>query len=894
MMTDCFPETFEDFEDIDIEGLEEELAMVDFENNFDNYVANYYKFNPDTLMPLLFLALAARDRIRVSQNPSQVEGAYRSFPLLEMKNLNWVKEDIKLRRKISSLISRGYTSVDIEFDLDIQTAAAYTIFVKNDEETVVQEHHHRIGRLIDHRDDRVSFMMHQKYSALRLVRFLISNKNFVKKDFANLYHKVLVKSGLQPERPRLVVANAITALAEYSGEGTVYVPFAGVGIVGAMLGPLAGDRLYVDGDANPKLLACGRLLNYGMGGNNSHFKFRDSLQWLSTGPLELVISTYRGFPSGKSAFSFSYEKSMETLSETGKYIGVIPSSTLFESDQKNHPEVLDTIKDSVDKDYLDTIVLMPFNESIVLFRKNKPTPGKVRIYSRLNSFVQAVSLESMLKDESCAKVVSCKEISRKKYRLKSFVVTELRKSQGREVVSASEFLSRLKRKVYPTDSMDYREKAMLMVDRDVMYETLPVYWNEGTYRQSFSELFDPVYRLDAQSMIINSKGAIEPRFFDPEDGPVFFEDGFAFGLKPGANINWLRNELEKPYVQDQLYPYGKDTMLPNKITEDAILSLKFYKPVTEEEREKKKRLAIGYILNDPMASMEYKILGYCSNGAFGITYRALQKDLRNGDTSEVVLKEFFLSTRSQCYRDGDKVCVKKGFEENFDLHRDGFRKEAGILMSLGQDSKNHIMKVLNCFDSEKTGTSYYVMNNYRNGSLFNLMERTSVLDEAKVIEHVVKPLAQALHIVHANNILHLDIKPENIMLDDNMDATLTDFGIAKSYDKGGQQLDENAPLGTREFAAPEQWGEGHLVKFAKPTDIYGLGGTLYYLLSGLDPHSVTTYSNEDEDLRDTMSCSDQTKDAVVKCLMTSPEARPQNVQEFLNLFPGCENIKLTV
>ncbi|MCQ2145994.1 MAG: SAM-dependent methyltransferase, partial [Bacteroidales bacterium] len=447
MLTDALPGLVEDFldmEDFDFAELEEELAIVDFQRDFDDFLDNYYKFNTANSMPLLFLALAARNRIRVTQNHTPVEGAYRSFSLQEMKDLNWVKEDAKLRKRISSLLRRGYASVDIEFDLDIQTAAVYSIFVKNDEETVVQEHHHRIGRLIDHRDDLVSYRMHQKYSALRLVRFLINHKSYVSKTFINLYHKVLVKSGLQPERPRLVVANAISALAEYSGNGTVYVPFAGIGIVGAMLGPKAGDRLYVDGDPNPKLLACGRLLNYGMGGNNAHFELRNSLQWISVKPLELVISTYRGFPGGKSAFSFSYEKSMESLSDSGKYIGVIPSSTLFESDQKSHPEILETIKEAVDNDYLDTIIIMPFNETIVLFRKNKPIPGKVRLFDRRNSFVQAISIELMLQDPTCVKVISCREIVKKKYRLKPFVVKEPRQYAGRKIVRASEYIARLK------------------------------------------------------------------------------------------------------------------------------------------------------------------------------------------------------------------------------------------------------------------------------------------------------------------------------------------------------------------------------------------------------------------------------------------------------------------
>jgi hypothetical protein len=88
---------------------------------------------------------------------------------------------------------------------------------------------------------------------------------------------------------------------------------------------------------------------------------------------------------------------------------------------------------------------------------------------------------------------------------------------------------------------------------------------------------------------------------------------------------------------------------------------------------------------------------------------------------------------------------------------------------------------------------------------------------------------------------------------------------------------------------------GAMVRFGPQPDIFGLSATIYNLITQSRPHPIKDFSDEDEDLRELMNmenCSEPFINAVIAGLQASASSRPENAQAFLNLFPGCEDIKL--
>ena len=125
---------------------------------------------------------------------------------------------------------------------------------------------------------------------------------------------------------------------------------------------------------------------------------------------------------------------------------------------------------------------------------------------------------------------------------------------------------------------------------------------------------------------------------------------------------------------------------------------------------------------------------------------------------------------------------------------------------------------------------------------------------------------------------------------------MTDFGVAKQYDDEGSIINRSGVHGTSDFAAPEMHVDGSaMIKFGSEPDIFSLSATLYHIMTNYYPHPIQYNSDEDRDLRQYMKeakVSNKFADAIVAGLQAAAPARPTNAQEFLNMFPGYENVKL--
>jgi len=136
---------------------------------------------------------------------------------------------------------------------------------------------------------------------------------------------------------------------------------------------------------------------------------------------------------------------------------------------------------------------------------------------------------------------------------------------------------------------------------------------------------------------------------------------------------------------------------------------------------------------------------------------------------------------------------------------------------------------------EADGTYYIAMRFVEGGTLQQLIKREGALSPVRSA-HIVQQLASALDYAHRKSLVHRDVKPSNIMLGDEDDVTLADFGIARAAE-GTRLTQTGLVVGTPEYMSPEQ-ARGEEVDYR--TDIYSLGVVTYEMLAGRVPFAGTT------------------------------------------------------
>ncbi len=151
-----------------------------------------------------------------------------------------------------------------------------------------------------------------------------------------------------------------------------------------------------------------------------------------------------------------------------------------------------------------------------------------------------------------------------------------------------------------------------------------------------------------------------------------------------------------------------------------------------------------------------------------------------------------------------------------------FRREA---RSVAQLSHPHIVGVIDA--GEEDGRPYIVFEYVEGETLKDRIRRMGRLPVDEAIAYAIE-IARALSAAHARHIVHRDVKPQNVLIDEEGSAKVTDFGIARSLDEEGLTADGRV-LGTTDYVSPEQ-ALGHDVN--GQSDIYSLGVVLFEMLTG--------------------------------------------------------------
>lgn len=281
-------------------------------------------------------------------------------------------------------------------------------------------------------------------------------------------------------------------------------------------------------------------------------------------------------------------------------------------------------------------------------------------------------------------------------------------------------------------------------------------------------------------------------------------------------------------------------------------------------------LPIGTILRGT-----YRIDSYISSGGFGNTYKATNIAFKEC----VAIKEFFM--RGVSVRQDDNTTVSVSNTDNkdtFAAQLEKFKKEARRIRKLDNP---HIVKVYDLF--EENGTAYYVMDFINGGSLAHLLKKTGQPMSERGVLTILPQILDALDGAHKANILHLDLKPANIMIDQDGQVKLIDFGASKQLNVSGGATASTAVGFTQGYAPLEQM-EGMSDKFGPWTDFYALGATLYTLLTNRRPPLPSDIDDDETEdkhcaLPFTNNVSYKTKLLVVWLMSTKRKTRPQNHEQ---------------
>ena len=279
-------------------------------------------------------------------------------------------------------------------------------------------------------------------------------------------------------------------------------------------------------------------------------------------------------------------------------------------------------------------------------------------------------------------------------------------------------------------------------------------------------------------------------------------------------------------------------------------------------------------------SFVYQIDNVLGQGSFGITYLASIKingALGSIDVNvKVTVKEFFMANFN-----GRQGCtVTSGSQDGmYGYYKHKFTQEA---INLSKLHHPNIVNVLEAF--EENNTVYYAMEYIDGGSLDKKIEQNQKLSEKQCME-LTKQIGSAVSFMHDNMMLHLDLKPSNIMLKQNGDAVLIDFGLSKQYTENGEpETLTKVGGGTPGYAPLEQISYRDGKGFPVTMDVYALGGTMYKMLTGVRPPEASDILEDGFPLQEltNRNVSEHTAVVIAKAMMPKRSERYQSVMDMIN------------
>lgn len=334
--------------------------------------------------------------------------------------------------------------------------------------------------------------------------------------------------------------------------------------------------------------------------------------------------------------------------------------------------------------------------------------------------------------------------------------------------------------------------------------------------------------------------------FDNEEGLIRFIDACINGNSS------LSGDAPKKSATFDAYNINETTVLNNFSTTSPLQSGVVQPPVMPPKTASE--LKPGEVLYG-----KYEILTRIGKGGFSNVYLANDKKINR----RFAVKEY----------------IKKG-SKDFEAVLDSIKKEVSFLKYCNHPA---IPAIIDTFENT---SSYIIVMNYVEGStLKNILETTGPQPEYLVID-IATQLCNFLDYIHSlpNPIIYRDMKPANIMLDPDGMVKIVDFGTTREYKMNS--LEDTTCLGTRGYAAPEQYGG--MGQTDARTDIYGLGVTLYHLVTGQDP-AMPPY--EIQPIRSiNPALSKELETIIKKCTCNDPSQRYQSAKELMKALESVDSV----
>lgn len=205
---------------------------------------------------------------------------------------------------------------------------------------------------------------------------------------------------------------------------------------------------------------------------------------------------------------------------------------------------------------------------------------------------------------------------------------------------------------------------------------------------------------------------------------------------------------------------------------------------------------------------EYEIINHIEEGGMGVVFKAMQKRLKRLVAIKLLKTGKFTS----------------------ESRKQRFLFEAEACAALKHP---HIVQIIEV--GEVSGNPYYVMDYVNGAPLDSYIKKHSL--SPKKIARIIARVAEAVHHFHSRGILHRDLKPDNILVDEHGEPKIIDFGVAKEMTNTKDSMTrDGAIIGTPHYMSPEQ-AFGKVLELDIRADVYALGAILYRLLSGRTPYT---------------------------------------------------------